>query len=127
MNSFDWSAVISGIALIVAIISPIATTILANRHQDKVWNRSNYTLHRSDVIEQYIKNTGALLKSSSRHELADYGKYYGEIFFYTSAEEWEMIEEIDKSITARQIGAEDQQLFNDLCKKLSVYGKRPEK
>lgn len=64
LESLNWSAVISGIALIVAIISPVVTTVLNNRHQDKMWIRDNFSRHKTEVIENYVKSTGTVLKNN---------------------------------------------------------------
>lgn len=127
LESLNWSAVISGIALIVAIISPVVTTILNNRHQDKMWIRDNFSRHKTEVIENYVKSTGTVLKKATTDTLADYGNCYGEIFFYTPESVWPLIEKIDKAIVYRAIREEEQQIFVELCKQLSSFAKRPEK
>lgn len=125
--AFDWSVVISGIALIVAIISPVITTLLNNYHQDKMWEREHFSLHKSDVIEQYVKSTGTVLKEQATGALHEYGNCYGEIFFYAPEEAWPLIELIDAAIVSRNISADVNNMFVDLCKILSAEGKRPEK
>lgn len=127
MDSFNWSAVFSGIALIVAIISPIATSILNNRHQSKMWSRNNFILHKSEVIERYIQNTSVLLKKGEYDLLDDYAKSYGEIFFYTPENLWPMIEQLDAAILNRSVTFNTHLTFTKLCKELSACGKRPEK
>lgn len=125
--AFDWSVVISGIALIVAIISPVITTLLNNYHQDKMWEREHFSLHKSDVIEQYVKSTGIVLKKQSFDSLQEYGNCYGEIFFYAPEEAWPLIEQIDAAIVDRRINTNVNNKFADLCKMLSAEGKRLEK
>lgn len=51
----DWSAAAAWIALIVAIISPVITTVLNNRFQLKLKDRELMVRRKLDVIEGYLK------------------------------------------------------------------------
>lgn len=125
--AFGWSVVISGIALVVSVLSPVLTTILTNWHQDKMWARNNYFIHKSDVIEQYVKSTGIALKQQTVDTLETYGSSYGAVFFYAPTEAWPLIEQIDNAILSRGVTDETSKVFAELCKILSTEGKRPKK
>lgn len=127
LNSITWSAIISGIALVAAVLSPVITTILTNRHQDKVWVRENYTRHKAEVIERYVQNTGVALKEQLAKNLENYGNSFGEIFFYVPKELWPLIETIDAEISAHCVTQKSQDVFTELCKELAQEARRPKK
>lgn len=120
MENITWSAIISGIALIAAILSPIFTTILTNRHEDKVWKRKNFFERRSQVIASYIRNTGKLLKYQEYHDLSSYGESYGEIFMYAPQNSWPFIIKIDTCVRNLPITDDSvQREFDVLCNLLT--------
>lgn len=124
MWPLNWSVIISGIALIVSVLSPMLTSIINNRHQDKIWTREHDAQHKLEVIDNYVRCTGTVLKKATSDTLSAYGNGFGEIFFYTPKSVWALIEDIDKAITSRSITPETQDKFSELCKQLSTCAKR---
>ena len=116
MHKIDWSGIASTIALITAIISPIITTILNNRHQIKMHNINFYESHRAEAIENYLKATGyAIQDQSSLSE--QYGKHLAEIYLYLPEELWDYIDKIDAFLRQSQFDAAKSN-FISLCKAL---------
>ncbi|MBS7175892.1 hypothetical protein [Massiliimalia timonensis] len=118
----DSTITLAFLVSLIAFISPIATTILNNRHQAKMKKEEMFIKRKLEVIENYLSNVGKTL-GDSRHNLVDLGTYAGEIFLYTPTEFWEDIEELN-----RLIFAHENQLafpkFQELSKRLSSYTSR---
>lgn len=59
-NNFDWSYVISGITLVVAIVSPVLVTILNNYHNSKIrkleldYQKSTFLLSETRIRIQFL-------------------------------------------------------------------------
>lgn len=124
MDSAAWSAIISGIALIAAVISPVLTTIINNSHQTKNNNRNYYESHRAEVIESYIRYTGSMSNMcSSSEDFRQYGKYSKEIYLYLPENLWHYIDEIDCYISESQYVVVSETL-SQLCKELNQYHPR---
>ena len=126
MSDFPWSIIISGIALVVSVTSPLITSIINNHHQDKVWNREHFSLYRIQAIESYVRSTGIVLKKATSETITAYGDSFGLIFFYAPESTWEKIIQIDRAIVSRNITSDTHELFSELCKELSKVSKRPE-
>ena len=118
----DSTITLAFLVSLIAFISPIATTILNNRHQAKMKKEEMFIKRKLEVIENYLSNVGKTL-GDSRHNLVDLGTYAGVIFLYTPTEFWEDIEELN-----RLIFAHENQLafpkFQELSKRLSSYTSR---
>ena len=78
----DWSGIVSGIALIVAVLSPFFTAMITTRSEEKRQQIAFYNVHRAEVIEAYIRATGAVLKYADQASLLEYGRCYGEVLLY---------------------------------------------
>ena len=125
MSSEIWSAIISGIALIAAVISPVITTVINNQHRTKADKHTYFEAHRAEVIENYIRHTGSISKmSSSSEDFRLYGKYSKEIYLYLPENLWSHIDKIDTFVTARDYQNLYKEL-SDLCKALNKHHPRP--
>ena len=119
MGTINWSAIISGIALVAAVISPILTAIINNRHEIKMYNQRYYKEHRADVIENYIRYTGSISKHSATSEdFRQYGKYSKEIYLYLPDDLWCTIDSIHDCISNSEYNHASDFLAI-LCKELN--------
>lgn len=96
--SLTLTAILSGIALVASVLSPVLSTIFTNRHQRKLYDRQFYLEHRAKVIEEYLAATGAVIRDSGDANLADYGKCSGEIYLYVPQELHCYLEQISVAI-----------------------------
>lgn len=117
--TINWSFVIYGIPLITAILSPVITTILTNHHQAKMWKKENYTKRKIEMIESYVRHTGAFLKSKTCENLEAYGTSSGMVFLYIPQELWPLVTKIDTDVRAGRITQETHDTFSKLCQSLS--------
>jgi len=89
MPKFDLTVSISVILALCAIISPIFTAIINNRHQTKMKRmelspqecRDTILYHR-DVYENYLKHAGRCIYHANHDALKDYGEYYYAALMY---------------------------------------------
>lgn len=124
MENVNWSVIISGIALLAAILSPVITTIINNIHETKMSNRRYYQEHRAEVIENFIRYAGAINELTGRDfDFREYGKCSKEIYLYIPEELWSTVDEIDKYIIACEYDKISDKL-SDFCKALKKYPPR---
>ncbi|MEG2522293.1 MAG: hypothetical protein RSA49_05405 [Anaerovoracaceae bacterium] len=124
--SIDPSAIISGIALVVAILSPAITSYMNNRHEYKMYRLRFYEKHRAEAIEDYIRCTGAVILEPTKDNFTAYGKCYGEIFLYTPQKMWDNLREINLFISSNNY-KEAETLFSFICQELAEYHPRSKK
>ena len=124
MDSSTWSAIISGIALVAAVLSPIFTTKNNNHYQTKNNRIKYFDEHRAEVIENYIRYTGSVTKFSSlTDDFRSYGKYSKEIYLYLHEDLWHYIDEIDTFIINHKYDDATYSLA-EFCKELNEYHPR---
>lgn len=89
MPKIDLTITISVIVALAAIISPILTAIINNRHQLKLkkieasakeYERS--ILYKRKILESYLKHAGNCIVHSNHDSLHKYGKYYLQALLY---------------------------------------------
>lgn len=89
-NNFNWSYVVSGITLIVAIISPVIVTMLNNYHNSKIRKLELYYQKQLSYYQKQESVFSSFLESASKQVVADYQsekveymRYYNQLFLYT--------------------------------------------
>lgn len=124
MDSSVWSAIISGIALVAAVISPVLTTIINNHFQNKVSHRRYYDEHRAEVIENYIRYAGMISRhSQSSEDFRGYGQYCKEVYLYLPESFWPLVDSAHNYITNSKF-EEASAVLTQLCKQLNEYPPR---
>ena len=83
MYSQNLTAIVSVTVAIVALISPILTTLINNHHQTELkrmeLKQQEYErtiIHQRDLYEKYFKCAGRCIYYSDPDALKDYGEYY---------------------------------------------------
>lgn len=117
MENINWNELFSNIPLILAILSPIISTFLTHRYQMKMRSADFYDKHRAEAIENYIHSVGMLIQTSHCDGLDEYGKAFSEIYLYVPNSSWNIIEDIDSALEARNfvLAKQNLKLF---CEKL---------
>lgn len=127
--NLTWSEIFAGAALLLAIFSPAITAWINARVQIKERETAFYLQHRAEVIENYVRYTGAYIRFNENVS-AKYGAAYGEILLNVSGKLSEMITRLNDLlfpyITA-DVQAEAIQLFNEICVCLASESPRQEK
>ncbi len=119
----DIALIISFIALLCAVLSPIVTGYF--RLQEKKMEiaaaqaeaaRRFYKEHRAQVIENFLRTAGKAAKD--RTNLGDFGLNMAEIYLYIKPELWPLADRINQAISDLDYDEASQQLI-ELSKKLS--------
>lgn len=111
----DWSATIAGIALILALASPLITSWMNNRHQLKMKEIEIFHERRLELISHYLEVAGRIGANSSSKDNVEYRQAYGKALIYLPPE---LFEETQKLHT-------DTLDFYQLIRKFSEYGFTP--
>lgn len=123
-STFDWSATAAWIALAIAIISPIITSIINNKHATKIKKMDFDFSTRSKMISEYVEITSREILKSGVSD--DYRKIFSQIFLYVPKSTWNDIEKLNSLMLN---GKESSKIFADknectamlinICKKLN--------
>lgn len=86
---FDPTITLSVVIALCAIISPILTTVLNNAHQTKIKKMEmkqqiyrDTVIKKRTVFEDYLRYTGAFIRSYNAETAKDYGNAYGLALMY---------------------------------------------
>ncbi|RDU24762.1 hypothetical protein [Anaerosacchariphilus polymeriproducens] len=123
----DWSATASWIALAVAILAPVLTAFLNNKHQLKLKKielfhneASAYFFKKRDVYCGYIEHASCLfIDHSTLEKMAIYSKMYHELFLYCDKEIWEDIELLNNHFNNNVFDSNAKELFLKITKYLA--------
>ena len=126
----DWSATAAWIALIVAIISPIANTLIQGFLDFRKMRFLQETVKKRDVYSQYLSATPKYLGNTTYENLEAYYVALGSISLYLSAHELELIERLDEQICNDETAARNifyQEVIPALQKSYSLQKKNKTK
>lgn len=89
MPKLDLSFTITAIVALIALISPIITTLLNNRHQLKIRKleleqkqSENSVLYKRNIFENYVSSLSKLTANPTNESLSEYGKCYSLAYMY---------------------------------------------
>ena len=97
-NQMDASALAAWIALIVAIISPILTAIINNRHQTKMKKIEMSIASKLKIIEDYLSSAGQIIYHNGEASTESYSIAIGRIYSAFPRSLWEKISVLDEMI-----------------------------
>ena len=97
-NQMDASALAAQIALIVAIISPILTAIINNRHQTKMKKIEMSIASKLKIIEDYLSSAGQIIYHNGEANTESYSIAIGRIYSDSPRSLWEKISVLDEMI-----------------------------
>ncbi len=95
-NTLDWSAVAAWIALAVAIISPIITSIINSIHHSKMKRLEILEQRGLTIIEDYISITSREIVTLGISD--NYKKCYAQIFLYAPSSLHKTLEKLNSLI-----------------------------
>ena len=120
----DLTVTITAILGIAAIISPIATALINNRHQLKLKKleyqqkeKESSFFYKRGIYEDYLKYAGKCIALPDHNSLQEYGKIYGLALIYFPKELIPDLEELDLAIHDSRLGGSTS-LFNELAPKI---------
>lgn len=120
----DLTVTITAILGIAAIISPIATALINNRHQLKLktleyqrQEKENSFFYKRGIYEDYLKYTSECITYANQDALQKYGEIYGLALLYFPEDLIEDMEKLNRVI--RSTHSEERiSLFNKLAPKI---------
>lgn len=120
------AAIISAIALLSSILSPVLVALINNRHLRKTAELNFYVQHRAEAIENYLSAAGEAIHDPSDKALPNYGKYAGEIYFHIPERLWYQVDQITLALQTDDLD-NARGHFRTLCKELAVHPPRGKK
>ena len=110
LPAIDLTLNITSILALVAIVSPIITTLLNNKHQEKMKNREYDNenkkasfFYRRGVYEEYLRCVGQYVSFGDTDVLKDYGKIYPLALIYFPDNLFDELIAIDADIQSQCI------------------------
>lgn len=110
MPKIDLSITISVIVALAAIISPILTAIINNRHQKRMkllelkqQQYENTLLHKRDIFESYLKGLGLVIHYSDHPNISTYSQYYLAAYMYLPDRVRSLMSEMNTKILYQNI------------------------
>ena len=97
-NKITWAMIISGIALLTSIVSPIITSLINNHYQTKIKEKEFSHSIKVQVFNEYIEMTSREILIAGLSE--DYNKVYTKIFLYAPKRLWNDIEKLYNQMVA---------------------------
>lgn len=98
LSTMNWSSFFAGASLLLAVASPIITSVI-NYIVQKQERESRFQLqHKAEVFENYVRDTAIAISSPYEQEFQQYRKSYGEILLHTSGDLRQKIIDLDKTI-----------------------------
>lgn len=116
--SFPFGEVLSGAAVVAAVISPVITSIVNNNHQIKLRKIDFEMNRRGMAIDGYIRSASELIKIQTYREEPEYARHMTEIYLYISPKLWHYIDTIDKHLQSEDY-CKAQSTLTLFCKELS--------
>ena len=91
--------VISSITAITAIIAPVATNIINNRHQEKMKHIEMYETKRIEVINEYVSRAEKYIGDNENECLMeDFRQYKNQAYLYMPKSLWIEIDNLHNAI-----------------------------
>lgn len=110
MPTFDMTITISVILAICAIISPVITTLLNNKHQLKLKkldikqvNYETSILYKRKIFEDYLRYTGQYINFTNGETSKLYGNIYYLAYMYSPSDIREGMSVIDRAMSREDI------------------------
>lgn len=87
----DWSTITAIIALVVSVLSPIATTVINNRNKSKILKLQQITLKKMEILGDYLRAAASVISSAdsngrieNKDVISDYVSSHYETTLYVS-------------------------------------------
>lgn len=125
----DWSLLIAIAALVFSVASPIASAWITGHYQlrqkelefnnaKELRDQEFYEMHRAEVIERFLRTSGAAAYDGGPNTRKAYGESAAEVYLYIPKKYWGYLDNIDDCIRLRN-GDGTMQELTELASKLS--------
>lgn len=125
----DWSAFFAGAALLLAVASPIFTSIIQATAAKKTRDDEFYSQHKAEIIEKYASSACRMMYWVDQHSRDEYSKSFGELLLIVPDDLREKLKEFDQIVTSDEWpdGEPPKDLFFDICSDLAEHSPRIKK
>ena len=117
MPTIDLTISVTSILAISAIISPIVTAIINNRHQYKLKeleykheNEKSSLFYKRGVYEDYLRCVGRVVAFSDNESFKEYGRIYPLALIYFPESLYDQLIDINDDLQARRISIASEKL-----------------
>lgn len=111
--TIDWSATAAWVALVVAIVSPIATAVINNRHQIKMKKLELFQQRKIETIESYLRAA-----SNASYTIGvpdDFAECGALVLLYAPQDLHEKIIQLNKALEGTGFNSETSSLLYDVA------------
>ena len=106
-NNIDWNLIATASALVIAIISPVITTICTNLHQRSLkkielqhLKEMEYYQHRCNAFNNFFKELTSQIHNIGGN-IFDYERSYHEVFIYMPEEYWDKLVSLNDAVLSK--------------------------
>ena len=110
--------IVAMVAAISAILAPILTALLNNRHQYKIRKLELLQAERIKAIQDFLSACSNYITSYTKPTKDEYYRRYGEIFLHVNKKHWKSIEDLNADIENGQARSASEKLTK-VCQALS--------
>lgn len=110
--------IVACITAISAILAPIITAVVNNRHQLKMKQIELYEENRIATINQYVSTVSCYLNRPSTNKLVEMGSVLNSIYLYAPKKIWKDISNLNMFIENDQLD-KARKILPDISQKLS--------
>ena len=118
LQKIDPTVLAALLAAFSAIIAPIVTSCINNRHQYRMRKLEIAQEEKIKAIQHYAEACSNYISHPARDELVEYSRAYGKIFLYTDKSCHDDIKAIDKSIENQKL-QDSSNMLAKVCEALS--------
>lgn len=97
------TVIVSLVAAVSAILSPVLTTLINNRHQYKMRKLELLQEQKLRAVQQFTSSCSTHLAAYNKQSRDEYYKSYGEIFLYVNKKHWAAIEALNSDIEEEKL------------------------
>lgn len=120
MNLNYVAIIISIVSFAANIVSTVWVSHLNRKHEEKMFMLDFWVKHRAEVLERYVRYTGAFLAAERKYAaINDYLSSYGEALLYIPSGARPTADSLNRYLCDGQF-ADAQPLFNNLCEQLAL-------
>lgn len=107
----DFSEIAAIVAIIGAVVSPVATTYLNNKHAEKMrqleyehQDKIEKQQHDREIYEGYIRAAGACVQAANTDALQEFGKHSALAMYYVAEDVRQDMMRLERSIGTQMNG-----------------------
>lgn len=118
LRDVDATVLAALLAAFSAIVAPVITTWINNRHQYRMKKLEMVQEERIRAIQEYAESCSNYIAHQKGYEKTEYSKSYGKIFLYADKKHWKSIQSIHRDIAEGHLQDASEKLAS-VCQSLA--------